>query len=389
MQSRHCPMNTKILYVLPLLGIALAGCHPKDDMSNEVAAPKVTGSKIELPPSSPQVDSLQTASAEVHPALILRVNGRLLWDDGVTVRMFSPFAGRVSQINAEAGKKVSQGDTLARVISPDYGQTQAEARKAAADLLQADRTLTRLNELLAYGAAARKDVEAAEADLARAKSERDRTVARLSMYGGNSSSDQVYEFKSPLDGVIVERNLNPGQEVRPDQMLANAPQLCAPLFVITDPSKLWIQLDATEQDLPYLKPGMEFVLRTHAFPDKVFRGKIDVVSDSLDPATRTVKVRGSVDNSERLLKAEMFVTVDVEAGQTKGLDVSAKSIYLKGDKHFLFLEESRGQYVRREVTVGGEHDGKILVTAGLQPGEKVVTNGCLLLDRMVEDGTGS
>ena len=205
MQSHYCRMNTKILYVLPLLGIALAGCHPKDDMSSEVAAPKVTGSKIELSPSSPQVDSLQTASAEVHPALILRVNGRLLWDDGVTVRMFSPFAGRVSQINAEAGKKVSQGDTLARVISPDYGQTQAEARKAAADLLQADRTLTRLNELLSYGAAARKDVEAAEADLARAKSERDRTVARLSMYVGNSSSDQVYEFKSPLDGVIVTK----------------------------------------------------------------------------------------------------------------------------------------------------------------------------------------
>ncbi len=382
-------MKTKILYVLPVLGFALAGCHSKNEVTAEVDAPKVVGSQIQLTPSSAQIDSLQSAAAEAHPSLVLRVNGRLLWDDGVTVRMFSPFAGRVSQIQAEAGKKVVQGETLARVVSPDYGQTQAEARKADADLQQADRTLARLNELLSHGAAARKDVEAAEADLARAKSEHDRTAARLAMYGGNSTSDQVYEFKSPLDGVIVERNLNPGQEVRPDQMLANAPQLCAPLFVITDPSKLWIQLDATEQDLPFLKPGMDFVLRTHSFPDKVFHGRIDVVSDSLDPSTRTVKVRGSVDNTERLLKAEMFVTVDVAAGQKAGLDVSAKSVFLKGDKHFLFLEESRGQYIRREVNVGSEHDGKILVTAGLQPGEKVVTNGCLLLDRMIEDGTGS
>ena len=70
-------MKTKTLYMLPMLGFALVGCHSKNEVATEVDAPKVVGSQIQLTPSSPQIDSLQSAAAEAHPSLLLRVNGRL------------------------------------------------------------------------------------------------------------------------------------------------------------------------------------------------------------------------------------------------------------------------------------------------------------------------
>src|SRR5207302_7105765 len=139
-------------------------------------------------------------------------------------------------------------------------------------------------------------LQAAEADLSRAASEKQRTEARLALYGNTTNSiDQLFMLKTPLDGIVVEKNINPGQEVRSDQMLANAPQFFSPLFVVTDPSRLWVLLDVSDKDLPRVRRGEPILVHAQAFPDRVFQGTIDVISDSLDPTTRTVKVRASVD----------------------------------------------------------------------------------------------
>ena len=184
------------------------------------------------------------------------------------MRVFSPVAGRVDTVLGVLGQPVTAGTPLARIASPDFGQAQADARRAAGDLQLAERSLNRVRELNAHGAAANKDVEAAEADHTRALSEEERAAARLALYGGSDQAiDQMYALKSPIAGVIVEKNINPGQEVRPDQILANAPQLFAPLFVISDPAKLWLQLDVTELQAPSLTPGQPLKVHSQAFPE--------------------------------------------------------------------------------------------------------------------------
>jgi len=281
---------------------------------------------------------------------------------------------------------VTRNQSLADIQSSDFCQAQAELRKAQSDLLRTERALTRSKELFEHGAAPRKDLELAEADFANSAAEKDRAEQRLAIYGvaaGSTNAD--FLLPSPLEGILVERNVTPGQEVRPDQMLENMPQITEPLFVVTDPSRLWILIDANEVDLAHLKPGQNFTFTTRAFPKQTFTGTVAVVSEFIDPATRTVKVRGTVNNSDRLLKAEMFVNLMLPgAEKTYGASVPQKAVFLKGDKHFVFVEEQPGQFARHEVRVGPEQDGHVAIVAGLSAGERVVTDGCVLLQQILK-----
>ena len=342
-------------------------------------------SQVILPEGSPQLASLSATAAAPAVPQPVRLNGRMVWNEDVTVRIFSPFAGRVVNVAIDAGQPVRPGDVLATIASPDFGQAQADARRAATDLALAERTLARLADLLRHGVVAQKDVEAAQADVARGRAEQQRAEARLALYDVDSTSvNQVFPLKTPLGGVVVERNLGPGQEVRPDQMLANAPSLFAPLFVVSDPTQLWVALDLPERDVSVVKPGAGLAVRASAWPDRVFRGRVVLVSSEVDPSTRTVKVRGTVANPQRLLKAEMLVTVDASGAKPQGPVVPAAAVLLQGDAHVVFVEESPGRYRRAEVRVGTERDGVVPVEAGLQPGERVVTAGSLLLEQLFQ-----
>ena len=381
----------KLLPILLLVGSVLAaGCHREKVAEEAPSDVKVASDRVTIRPDSPKLGSVSVESAQPSQAGSIRLNGRLAWDDSVTVRVFTPFAGRVIRIVAEPGQSVKKGDPLATVASADYGQAQAEARKAAGDFSLAERTLRRVRELLEHGAAPQKDVETAEADYQRTQSELQRSQSRLAFYDGNTNTvDQVYTLRSPLDGVVVEKNLNPGQEIRPDQMLAGTDRQAAPLFTVTDPSRLWILLDANEADLPFLSVGQKFTLRSRTVQGREFSGRVELISDFLDPASRTVKVRGSVDNSSRQLKAEMFVTAEIFSdGKSTGADVSARAVYLKGERHFVFVEEGQGIFARREVKAGPERNGKVLLLEGVQPGQRVVTDGSLLLEQLLQTPEG-
>ena len=367
-----------------ILAALVAGCHraANPDQSGE---PKVTGENISFPADSPQLASLELAPVESLAPASTQLSGRLTWNDDVTVRVFTPFAGRVRKITADIGQSVATNAPLAEVESPDFGQAQADARKAESDLKLAERSLTRERELFSHGAAAQKDVEAAEDAQAQAEAEHSRAVSKIAAYGANADSlDEVFIIRSPLAGTVVDKSVSPGLEVRPDQMLANMPEITAPLFVVSDPTRLWIQIDATEVDVPHLQPGNEFTFTSRAFPDETFTGRVDKVSEFIDPNTRTIKVRGSVDNPRRRLKAEMFVNVILPGGATHDLSVPAAAVFLKGEKHFVFVQTKPGEFTRQEVSIGSEQAGRVLILNGLQAGQQVVTDGCIFLQQLME-----
>ncbi len=382
---------TRTLYRLGLAGLlpALAACHsnPKPDEPPEA---KVSGDTVVMPANSPQCASLSVEPVGAEEPAFVPLTGRLVWNDDATVRVFTPFAGIVRKLLVDVNQPVSRGMSLAEIQSSDFGQAQADARKAQSDFRLAQRNLDRLRDLFEHGAAPRKDLESAEADFASAQAEQDRAETRLAIYGATATSlNQVFQLPSPLDGVLVERNITPGQEVRPDQMLANVPQFTAPLFTVTDPTKLWVWLDVTEMHLPLVHTGQELVIRSKAFPGQAFHGQLDLIGDSLDPTTRTVRARGSVDNSSKLLKAELYVTVEIPDATPRSLQVPSKAVFSRDKQYYVFLETGAGQYLRQPVKLGSEREGKVAVLEGLKQGQHLVTEGCLLLQSLMDNAPKS
>lgn len=370
----------KTFFSLTLSAIILAGCgNPAPETAP--AEPVIEKDRITFPANSTGLEGIQSLAIEMQAIPLTRLNGRLTWNEDRTVRIYTPFAGRVERILVEAGQVVKPGQALAVIASPDFGQAQSDLRRAESDHGLAQKNLQRMRELEQHGVAARKDLQVAEADAARTLAELERTRKRLTLYGAaRESVDQSYTLTSPIAGTIVERNINPGQELRPDQLVANSP----PLFVVTDPATLWAQFDANERDLAHLRSGKTITVRTPAWRDREFPARIEAVSDFLDPATRAIKIRARLDNTDKKLKGEMFVTADIDADGEKELLVPTRSVYFQNEKNFLFIDEGNGRFLRRQVRTGDVRQNQVEILAGLNEGEKVVVEGSLMLQQVMQ-----
>jgi cobalt-zinc-cadmium efflux system membrane fusion protein len=176
---------------------------------------------------------------------------------------------------------------------------------------------------------------------------------------------------------VVERNITPGQELRPDQSGPGVP----PLFVVSDPTSLWVLIDARETEVAALRPGSTFQLLVPALPGEKFEGKVLAASDFIDAATRTIKVRGLVQNPQRKLKAEMLATARIHREAAAGVIVPAGAVLLQAGRHAVFVQVQPGTFEPRPIQVGWQGPAEVLVTAGLAAGEQVVAENTLLLAR--------
>jgi len=371
-------MRLAKLYAASLCVACLAsGCG---DGKGKDAPPQPTvesHSVVVFPKASPMLDQIVSVPVEPRRELCLRFNGRLVWNEDRTARVFSPFGGRVESIAVRPGARVVRGQALAVLAAPELGIAQAEARKAENDSSLAQKNLERIRELAQAGVAPAKDLQAAEAEVVRAAAERARASARLKLYGGADTVDQRLALRSPVTGVVVERNLNPGQELRPDS------QGDKPLFVVSDPSQLWFLLDVSEQDVAQVKPGTEVKLSTASLGEERVSGRVRQVAELVDPQTRTVKVRGVVEAADQRLKAEMFSVAELRLPAPGGYLVPTRAVYLRGEQHFVFVEEGGGRYARRAIVPGPIGDGYQAVLGGIAANDKVVVDGNLLLERLL------
>lgn len=335
------------------------------------------GDAITFPQDSPQLSTLRVVQAQPERESSVRINGRMAWDESRTSRVHVPFAGRVTELRVAPGAQVARGSVLAVVSSPDFGQAQTEARRAEAELRMADRSLARARELHEGGVLPLKDLQQAETEHARARLERSRTEARERLYGGNAGVDQLFRVTAPVAGVVVERRVNIGQEVRPEQSAD------APLFVVTDPSRLWVLLDVPESLSREVSIGEALVVTVPALPGEKFTAKVEYVADFIDPATRMVRARAALANPDRALKSEMYVTAEVSIPPSRALRVPSIGVFLLEERHYVFVEESPGRFVRRQVRAEQATLGFMRVISGLEVGEKVVADGALLLQQML------
>ncbi|QKV56586.1 MAG: efflux RND transporter periplasmic adaptor subunit [Dechloromonas sp.] len=347
--------------------LALTACG-KEPEPAKTAAVQTEGDRAIL--SEPdKADFLKTATVEKDPGSTLRLPGRLVWDEDRTVRIVPQVGGRVQKITVEIGSEVKAGQVLATLNSADFGQAQADARKALADQQVAKQALS---ASASCTRPASSPTRTGSRRRPKPRAPRPRRIAPAGAWGLGGASDGSYTLRSPLAGIVVERNLNPGLEFRPEQN-------SDPLFVVTDPTSLWLRIDASEADLAALKAGEKFSLQVKQYPNERFAGVIRHVGDFVDPTTRTIRVRGEVPNPDRRLKGGMFATALIELPPTQALLAPSAAVFLIGDQRYVFVEEATGRYILRPVQAGPERGGRIEILSGVKEGEKVLIEGNLHL----------
>ena len=342
-----------------------------------VPLPIVQGQQLRFPAGHPQLALLGTTEAKAAESVTIELPARLVWNEERTQRIYPAFAGRVLSLNADIGQSVKAGQVLATLASPEFGAAQADTAKAMADAQVADRALARHQTLFEADVISRKELDSTEAEALRARAELARAQARTRMYGSAHNVNQQLGLAATLKGVVVERNLSAGQEVRPDQ---GGPGNQA-LFVVSDPSVLWVQIDARESDIASLKNGTKVSLTLPNFPGQSFEAKITAAGDFIDSTTRAIKVRAVIDNTQRTLKAEMLGTARIERKLGAGVLVPASAVQLRGTEHWAYVQTEPGVFEPRRVKLGYEGLQEVLIVDGVQANELVVKENSLLLAR--------
>ena len=363
-------------WLVSLAALALFASCSKEPPRADIGDPTVSGGEIRFPAAAAPVKRLLTAPVTAAHEQQLTLPGRLAWDENRTARIVAPLAGRISEVLVQPGAAVKTNQVLAYLISPDLGAAQAEATRAQTDVAQAQRSLQRSRDLVADGIVAGKELELAQTELARARADAQRTAGRLRSLGAANTVDQRYALRSPINGVVVERNANVGTEWRPDQAQP-------PLFVVTDPTHLWCWIDAPDRTIGQLQPVQTVTIHSTAWPDDRFEATIDHIGDSLDPSTRSLHVRARLDNPLRKLKAEMYVSADLATTPAGTLEVPSRAVFLADGDQQVFVQTGPGQYVRRRIAGTGISDNRTIISSGLRLGELVVVDGGLYLQQVL------
>lgn len=378
MKTRPAVIASLTVALVIAAGLTFVQYHGRNgEPKVQAAAPvQLNARELRFPADSAQLTFIKVQAVEALPEPLLDpLSARIAYDENHTVRVSSPIAGRVTRIFVEPGDRVDAGQTLVLLDAPDFASATADAAKSRADLQLKQRAYARANELFSAEVIARKELESAESDLRQSEAEQNRASMRLRNLDPNLKSVAAggYALRSPIAGVVAERTVNPGSEVRPD-----APN---PLFVVTDAAHLWVIVDLPERSLGALRPGQGVEVEVDAYPDRRFPARVAAVGEVLDPATRRVQVRCVLNNPQRLLKPEMYARVTPLAESRAKLPRIPNSALLTvGLYSFLFVEKEPGVYERRQVTLGLQGRSDSYVKQGLAGGERVVTAGALLLN---------
>ncbi len=248
------------------------------------------------------------------------------------------------------------------------------------------KALNLARDLFEVKAISEREIRDAENDYRKAAAEKERAASRLLALGlpqaqlknvasREDTSTQIV-VRAPRGGVIVERNVTPGQAVTFGQ--SDTP---TNLFIIADLSSMWVVADVYEPDVPKVRLGQVVTITLPCCPGERFEGKVTYISDSVDPQTRTVKVRAVVSNRARQLKGEMFVKVAIETGSSTVLAIPPSAVQFEEGQPFVVIDKGNGGYERRPVKLGNDLDGIVEVLAGITPQDRIVSTGSILLKK--------
>ncbi len=369
--------------VLPVLLLAAVGCTgARQEASASTEAPKAAAKQI---PNDVELDPAMLANIKVEAVRLeaarrqLTATGKIQFNEDRTVRILAPLPGQALDLQARVGDPITKDQLLFSIKSREVSALVSDYLESQRDLDLAQKTYNMAQDLFEHQAASRISFQQAESDFAKANTRVRRAEEAIRVLGidpKEAAKDgglrSLVPVRSPMSGTLIERNLTPGQYVQADSTA---------LLTIADLSSVWVLVDVFERDIHLVRPGQKVQVVAAAYPDRRFTATVERISDKVDPDSRTLKVRLLVSNPEVLLKPEMFVTATLElsAGDT-AMFVPAGAVFTEDGKSYVFAAINDRRFERRQVTAAPDAEGRLRVTGGLRAGERIVSDGAMLLD---------
>ena len=324
--------------------------------------------------------------------------GKVAVDEDRSTPVFSPYAGRVTKLLARPGDNVKQGQPLFVIEAADTVQAQNDFITAITSLNKAKSALDlaeiqdkRAKDLFEGKAIPLKDFQQAEATFVQAQNDMRSsqtaleaannklrilgfTEAAIAQFQSKGTIDREITINSPISGTVVQRKVGPGQYVN-----AGASD---PVFVIGDLSTVWLVAFVRESDAALVAVGQEISVNVMALPDHPLKATIDYVSAAIDPNSRRLLVRATIDNKDGRLKPEMFANVTIYSpGDHPAAAVPRQALIYEGNQVRVWVARPDKSIELRKIKTGLVNGDLVAVEGNLNAGEQVVTKGSLFIDR--------
>jgi len=303
----------------------------------------------------------------------ISLSGEISFNENNVVKVFPRSSGQIIESRVSLGDKVTKGQVLAVIKSADVAGNFSDLSSANADLAIAKRQMDNAQSLYKNGISSEREYVEAKQNYEKALATRNKVQSVININsGGSTSASGTYSLTSPIDGYIVEKKIATGSFIRPD-MGDN-------LFTISDLKNVWVYANVYEADIPKVKEGYSVRVIPMSYPGKVMIGKIDKISQVLDPQSKAMRVRVTLDNSNMLLKPEMFAKVIVsnEEGD-RSICIPTAALVANEGKDYVVVYNGNDDLKIAEVSILKTVNEKTYITSGVEPGQRLITKNQILI----------
>ncbi|HET6993306.1 MAG TPA: efflux RND transporter periplasmic adaptor subunit [Bacteroidia bacterium] len=356
----------KTIPLFTALLLLVISCKQKENAENPVRESSNIVSLTNNQISNISLDTAKITGEEEN----LILTGKVSFDESKVAKVFPLVGGNVTRVLVTLGDYVHKGQLLAVIRSTEISDLQSQYSVAQSALNTAKKNLDIAEELFKTKTYSELQVIAARHDYTSAETEVNRLKQSLAVYGASTTlPDALYDVISPMDGYVVEKNVNEKMDIRPDNGTN--------IFTVSALNTIWVLADVYESDLAKVSVGQSVGIKTVAYPGIIFKGTISHVDNVLDPESKVAHARIELDNSKGLLRPEMFAEITdhiILPGQE--VTVSSKAIVFQGGNNYVLVKKSSTSFEKRQVAVGRTNDsGRTYILNGVRDGEIVVATG--------------
>lgn len=302
----------------------------------------------------------------------LQLSGEVGFNENRVVKVFPFSSGQVIEVKVSLGDHVTAGQVLAVMKSADIAGNYSDLKTTGSDIAIAKRQMDNAKLLFEKGISSEKEFEEAKESYQKALTANQKITDALRINGGgNTNANGIYTVKAPINGYIVEKKANAGSFIRQDNT--------DNLFTISDLKDVWVWANVFETDIARIKEGYSADVKTLAYPDKTFHGKVDKISEVLNPDNKVMRIRINLPNDGLLLKPEMFTNVLIaNTEQVKAVSIPADAMVFEGGKNYVIIFKNKCDLSLREVKVMKTENEHAYISSGLNAGDIIISRNQVL-----------